>query len=66
LGQTLALGATQIAISVIVNASIVVSAGSGRRLPHGTADLGAPASAGFMAACWRGLAVRMAWDSGRR
>jgi threonine/homoserine/homoserine lactone efflux protein len=65
MGQTLALGATQIAISVIVNASIVVSAGSVAAFLTGR-PIWARLQRWLMGGVLAGLAVRMAWDSGRR
>jgi threonine/homoserine/homoserine lactone efflux protein len=65
MGQTLALGATQIAISVMVNASIVVSAGSVAAFLTGR-PIWARLQRWLMGGVLAGLAVRMAWDSGRR
>jgi threonine/homoserine/homoserine lactone efflux protein len=65
MGQTLALGATQIAISVIVNAAIVVTAGSVAAFLTGR-PLWARAQRWLMGGVVAGLAVRMALDTGRR
>jgi threonine/homoserine/homoserine lactone efflux protein len=65
MGQTLALGVTQIAISVMVNAAIVVTAGSVAAFLTGR-PLWARAQRWLMGTVLAGLALRMAWDSGRR
>ena len=65
MGQTLALGATQIAISVMVNAAIVITAGSVASFLTGR-PLWARLQRWLMGGVLAGLAVRMAWDSGRR
>jgi threonine/homoserine/homoserine lactone efflux protein len=65
MGQTLALGATQIAISVMVNAAIVVTAGSVAAFLTGR-PLWARLQRWLMGGVLAGLALRMAWDSGRR
>jgi len=65
MGQTLALGATQIAVSVIVNACIVVSAGSVAAFLTGR-PVWARMQRWLMGGVLAGLALRMAWDSGRR
>jgi threonine/homoserine/homoserine lactone efflux protein len=65
MGQTLALGVTQIAISVFVNATIVVTAGSVAAFLTGR-PLWARAQRWLMGGVLAGLALRMAWDSGRR
>jgi len=65
MGQTLALGATQIAVSVIVNACIVVSAGSVAAFLTGR-PVWARLQRWLMGGVLAGLALRMAWDSGRR
>jgi threonine/homoserine/homoserine lactone efflux protein len=65
MGQTLALGVTQIAISVFVNAAIVVTAGSVAAFLTGR-PLWARAQRWLMGGVLAGLALRMAWDSGRR
>jgi threonine/homoserine/homoserine lactone efflux protein len=65
MGQTLALGATQIAISVMVNAAIVITAGSVAAFLTGR-PLWARAQRWLMGGVLAGLALRMAWDSGRR
>jgi threonine/homoserine/homoserine lactone efflux protein len=65
MGQTLALGVTQIAISVMVNAAIVVMAGSVAAFLTGR-PLWARAQRWLMGGVLAGLALRMAWDSGRR
>jgi threonine/homoserine/homoserine lactone efflux protein len=65
MGQTLALGATQIAISVIVNAAIVVTAGAVAAFLTGRPNW-ARAQRWLMGGVLAGLAVRMAMDSGRR
>jgi threonine/homoserine/homoserine lactone efflux protein len=65
MGQTLALGATQIVISVIVNALIVVSAGTVASFLTGR-PVWARLQRWLMGGVLAGLAVRMALDSGRR
>ncbi|WP_158813485.1 LysE family translocator [Methylocapsa sp. S129] len=65
MGQTLALGATQIAISVMVNAAIVVTAGSVASFLTGR-PVWARIQRWLMGGVLAGLAVRMAMDSGRR
>jgi threonine/homoserine/homoserine lactone efflux protein len=65
MGQTLALGVTQIAISVMVNAAIVVTAGSVAAFLTGR-PLWARAQRWLMGTVLAGLALRMALDSGRR
>ncbi len=65
MGQTLALGVTQIAISVIVNASIVVTAGAVASFLTGR-PVWARLQRWLMGGVLAGLALRMAWDSGRR
>jgi threonine/homoserine/homoserine lactone efflux protein len=63
--QTLALGLTQIAISVIVNAAIVAAAGTVAAFLAGR-PVWARLQRWLMGGVLAGLAVRMAWDSGRR
>lgn len=63
--QTLALGATQIVISVIVNALIVISAGTVASFLTGR-PIWARLQRWLMGGVLAGLAVRMALDSGRR
>jgi threonine/homoserine/homoserine lactone efflux protein len=65
MGQTLALGDAQIAISVMVNAAIVITAGSVAAFLTGR-PLWARAQRWLMGGVLAGLALRMAWDSGRR
>jgi threonine/homoserine/homoserine lactone efflux protein len=65
MGQTLALGATQIVISVIVNALIVVSAGTVASFLT-ERPAWARLQRWLMGGVLAGLAVRMALDSGRR
>jgi threonine/homoserine/homoserine lactone efflux protein len=65
MGQTLALGAAQIAISVMVNAAIVITAGGVAAFLTGR-PLWARAQRWLMGGVLAGLALRMAWDSGRR
>jgi threonine/homoserine/homoserine lactone efflux protein len=65
MGQTLALGVTQIAISVMVNTAIVITAGSVASFLTGR-PLWARAQRWLMGGVLAGLALRMAWDSGRR
>ena len=65
MGQTLALGAAQIAISVMVNAAIVITAESVAAFLTGR-PLWARAQRWLMGGVLAGLALRMAWDSGRR
>ena len=65
MGQTLALGTTQIIISVIVNAAIVATAGAVAAFLTGR-PLWARAQRWLMGGVLAGLAVRMAMDSGRR
>jgi threonine/homoserine/homoserine lactone efflux protein len=65
MGQTLALGVTQIAISVMVNAAIVVTAGSVASFLTGR-PVWARVQRWLMGGVLAGLALRMAWDSGRR
>jgi threonine/homoserine/homoserine lactone efflux protein len=65
MGQTLALGVTQIAISVMVNAAIVITAGSVAAFLTGR-PLWARAQRWLMGTVLAGLALRMALDSGRR
>ena len=65
MGQTLALGVTQIAISVMVNAAIVITAGSVAAFLTGR-PLWARLQRWLMGGVLAGLALRMAWDSGRR
>jgi threonine/homoserine/homoserine lactone efflux protein len=65
MGQTLALGLTQIAISVIVNAAIVAAAGTVAAFLAGR-PVWARLQRWLMGGVLAGLAVRMAWDSGRR
>jgi len=65
MAQTLALGATQVAISVIVNAAIVVTAGMVAAFLTGR-PLWARAQRWLMGGVLAGLAVRIAWDTGRR
>jgi threonine/homoserine/homoserine lactone efflux protein len=65
MGQTLAFGVTQIAISVFVNAAIVVTAGSVAAFLTAR-PLWARAQRWLMGGVLAGLALRMAWDSGRR
>jgi threonine/homoserine/homoserine lactone efflux protein len=65
MGQTLALGLTQIAISLTVNAIFVIAAGAVAAFltDH---PLWARLQRWLMGGVLAGLAVRMAWDSGRR
>jgi threonine/homoserine/homoserine lactone efflux protein len=65
MGQTLALGAAQIAISVMVNAAIVITAGSVAAFLTGR-PLWARAQRWLMGGVLAGLAVKMALDTGRR
>ena len=65
MAQTLALGATQIAISVSVNAAIVASAGAVASFLTGR-PLWARLQRWLMGGVLAGLALRMALDSGRR
>jgi threonine/homoserine/homoserine lactone efflux protein len=65
MGQTLALGVTQISISVMVNAAIVITAGSVAAFLTGR-PLWARAQRWLMGTVLAGLALRMALDSGRR
>jgi threonine/homoserine/homoserine lactone efflux protein len=65
MGQTLALGAAQIAISVMVNAAIVITAGSVAAFLTGR-PLWARAQRWLMGGVLAGLAMRMALDTGRR
>jgi threonine/homoserine/homoserine lactone efflux protein len=65
MGQTLALGATQIAISVTVNALIVATAGSVAAFLTGR-PIWARLQRWLMGGVLAGLAVRMALDTGRR
>ena len=65
MSQTLALGATQIAISVIVNALIVLTAGTVASFLTGR-PIWARLQRYLMGGVLAGLAVRMALDSGRR
>jgi threonine/homoserine/homoserine lactone efflux protein len=65
MSQTLALGATQIAISVSVNALIVVTAGSVAAFLTGR-PLWARLQRWLMGGVLAGLALRMAFDAGRR
>ncbi len=65
MGQTLALGATQIAISLTVNAAFVIAAGAVAAFLTGR-PIWARAQRWLMGGVLAGLAVRMAWDSGRR
>ena len=65
MGQTLALGATQIVISVIVNASIVATAGAVASFLTGR-PVWARVQRWLMGGVLAGLAVRMAMDNGRR
>jgi threonine/homoserine/homoserine lactone efflux protein len=63
--QTLALGLTQIAISVFVNAAIVAAAGTVASFLAGR-PVWARVQRWLMGGVLAGLALRMAWDSGRR
>jgi threonine/homoserine/homoserine lactone efflux protein len=63
--QTLALGLTQIAISVIVNAALVGAAGTVAAFLAGR-PVWARIQRWLMGGVLAGLALRMAWDSGRR
>jgi threonine/homoserine/homoserine lactone efflux protein len=63
--QTLALGLTQIAISVIVNAALVAAAGTAAAFLAGR-PIWARIQRWLMGGVLAGLALRMAWDSGRR
>jgi len=65
MGQTLALGAAQIAISVMVNAAIVITAGSVAAFLTGR-PLWARAQRWLMGGVLAGLAVKMALDTGKR
>ena len=65
MGQTLALGATQIAISVFVNALIMISAGTVASFLT-RRPIWARLQRWLMGGVLAGLAVRMALDSGRR
>jgi threonine/homoserine/homoserine lactone efflux protein len=65
MGQTLALGVTQIVISVLVNAAIVITAGSVASFLTGR-PVWARVQRWLMGGVLAGLALRMAWDSGRR
>jgi threonine/homoserine/homoserine lactone efflux protein len=65
MGQTLALGATQIVISVMVNALIVISAGTVASFLT-RRPIWARLQRWLMGGVLAGLAVRMALDSGRR
>lgn len=65
MGQTLALGLTQIAISLAVNAIFVIAAGAVAAFLTGR-PLWARLQRWLMGGVLAGLAVRMAWDSGRR
>ena len=65
MAQTLALGATQIAISVSVNAAIVAGAGAIAAFLAGR-PLWARAQRWLMGGVLAGLALRMALDAGRR
>ena len=65
MGQTLALGATQIAISVTVNALVVIAAGSIAVFLTGR-PLWARLQRWLMGGVLAGLAVKMALDTGRR
>ena len=65
MGQTLALGATQIAISLTVNAVFVIAAGAVATFLTRRPSW-ARAQRWLMGGVLASLAVRMAWDSGRR
>ena len=65
MGQTLALGMTQIAISLTVNAGFVIAAGAVAAFLTGR-PIFARVQRWLMGGVLAGLAVRMAWDSGRR
>jgi threonine/homoserine/homoserine lactone efflux protein len=65
LRQTLVLGTTQIAISLIVNALIVLTAGTVAAFFTGR-PVWARVQRWLMGTVLAGLAVRMALDSGRR
>jgi threonine/homoserine/homoserine lactone efflux protein len=65
LGQTLLLGTTQIAISVAVNAMIVLAAGTIAAFLGGR-PFWAQVQRWLMGTVLAGLAVRMAFDTGRR
>ena len=65
MGQTLALGATQIAISVTVNALVVLAAGSIAAFLTGR-PLWARIQRWLMGGVLAGLAVKMALDTGKR
>jgi threonine/homoserine/homoserine lactone efflux protein len=65
MGQTLALGATQIAISVTINALFVVTAGAVASFLTGR-PLWARLQRWLMGGVLAGLAMRMALDTGKR
>jgi threonine/homoserine/homoserine lactone efflux protein len=65
MGQTLALGVTQIAISVTVNALVVITAGSIAAFLTGR-PIWARVQRWLMGGVLAGLAVKMALDTGRR
>jgi threonine/homoserine/homoserine lactone efflux protein len=65
MGQTLALGLTQIAISVTVNALVVLAAGSIAAFLTGR-PLWARIQRWLMGGVLAGLAVKMALDTGKR
>jgi threonine/homoserine/homoserine lactone efflux protein len=65
MGQTLALGLTQIAISMTVNALVVLAAGSIAAFLTGR-PLWARLQRWLMGGVLAGLAVKMALDTGRR
>ena len=65
MGQTLALGVTQIAISLTVNAAFVIAAGAVAAFLT-ERPLFARLQRWLMGGVLAGLAVRMALDSGRR
>jgi threonine/homoserine/homoserine lactone efflux protein len=65
MGQTLALGMTQIAISLTVNAAFVIAAGAVAAFLTGR-PVFARLQRWLMGGVLAGLAARMAWDSGRR
>jgi threonine/homoserine/homoserine lactone efflux protein len=65
MGQTLALGATQIAISLTVNAVFVIAAGAVAAFLSGR-PIWARLQRWLMGGVLAGLALKMAWDSGRR
>jgi threonine/homoserine/homoserine lactone efflux protein len=65
MGQTLALGTTQIVISLTVNAMFVMAAGAVATFLTGR-PIWARLQRWLMGGVLAGLALRMAWDGGRR